>query len=192
MHARTPRPALSRALSCHPSQPANGIDAVSVDLTLGEAGQIEFRFRIVASAGALNIPPPMTDVETPVDGLWQHTCCEIFLARIGQPAYREFNFSPSGHWAAYAFSATRQRDMAAEGDWRCRPEIQVKHGPDGFELRVTLLPLHLPSGESALCIGLSAVLEAASDARCSYWALRHPAAEPDFHHRGAFALCFAP
>jgi len=192
MNPRTPCPALSRALICHPSRPAAGIDAVTVGLTPASTGQMEFRFRIAAPVGILQVPPPGTDVEVPVDGLWQHTCCEVFLARMGQPAYREFNFSPSGHWAAYAFSATRQRDVSAEGDLRRRPEIQVNHGPDGFDMRVTLLPQHFPSGDQALCVGLSAVLEAASDASCSYWALRHPTAVPDFHHRGAFALCIAP
>jgi len=31
--------------------------------------------------------------------LWQHTCCELFVARRGTLAYREFNFAPSGCFA---------------------------------------------------------------------------------------------
>lgn len=41
------------------------------------------------------------------DRLWQHTCCEIFVSRHGFPAYHEFNFAPSGEWAAYAFERYR-------------------------------------------------------------------------------------
>jgi hypothetical protein len=35
-------------------------------------------------------------------------------------------------------------------------------------------------------LGLTAVVEAA-DGSLSYWALRHPVARPDFHHRDGFA-----
>ena len=38
-----------------------------------------------------------------------------------------------------------------------------------------------------LRLGLAAVIEA-SDGTRSYWALRHPAGQPDFHHADAFAL----
>jgi len=41
-------------------------------------------------------------------GLWRYTCCEIFVARVGSPAYHEFNFAPSGEWAAYAFERYRE------------------------------------------------------------------------------------
>ena len=34
-------------------------------------------------------------------------------------------------------------------------------------------------------IGLTAVIETA-DGQLSYWALQHPAARPDFHHRGGW------
>jgi hypothetical protein len=36
--------------------------------------------------------------------LWRHTCCEVFVGAPGAERYYEFNFSPSGEWAAYAFS----------------------------------------------------------------------------------------
>ena len=34
-------------------------------------------------------------------------------------------------------------------------------------------------------LGLTAVIEA-QDGHLSYWALHHPAAQPDFHHRGGW------
>jgi hypothetical protein len=38
-----------------------------------------------------------------------------------------------------------------------------------------------------LTLALSAVIED-EDGVLSYWALKHPAGKPDFHHRDAFAL----
>jgi hypothetical protein len=38
-----------------------------------------------------------------------------------------------------------------------------------------------------LRVGLSAVIEA-NDGTLSYWALKHPAAKPDFHHPDSFVL----
>jgi len=40
-------------------------------------------------------------------------------------------------------------------------------------------------------LGLSAVIEE-RNGRKSYWALRHPAGQPDFHHPDCFALELAP
>lgn len=54
----------------------------------------------------LLIPEPKNSART--DLLWEHTCFEAFIGLSGSPAYREFNFSPSGQWAAYAFDY-RQR-----------------------------------------------------------------------------------
>jgi hypothetical protein len=45
---------------------------------------------------------------TRVDGLWRTSCCELFLAQPDTPAYLEFNFSPTGDWAAYAFESPRE------------------------------------------------------------------------------------
>ena len=42
-----------------------------------------------------------------VDRLWEHTCFEAFIRADGDPSYYEFNFSPSGEWAAYSFRGYR-------------------------------------------------------------------------------------
>ncbi len=47
-----------------------------------------------------------------------------------------------------------------------------------------VLPAHgLPDTDGV--IGLSAVIETA-DGQLSYWALAHPRAQPDFHHRAGW------
>lgn len=188
-------PPVTLKLSPHPATPGSAVRGVVVTVGGTRAGGLSFLFEVDAPAGAVLIPSPVAACGEPRDGLWQHSCLEVFLARDGDSAYREFNFSPSGEWAAYAFSTLRQRDAAAEAAWRSRPESTFVARPNGFSLSATLLPHHLPEGSGALQVGLSAVLETAageSPPGCSYWALNHPAAQPDFHHRAAFALTLDP
>jgi hypothetical protein len=130
-----------------------------------------------------------------VDRLWEHTCCEIFIARKGLPAYHELNFSPSGEWAAYAFERYRQgepfpgesvlKGAAADLD----PRVSARCAAGRLELDAALRldrlsPAHL---DARLLLAVSVVVEE-RDGALSYWALRHPPGKPDFHHEFAFAL----
>jgi hypothetical protein len=120
------------------------------------------------------------------DGLWAHTCCEFFVATHGNSAYREFNFSTAGAWAAYDFSACRQ-DMHAAIVAQ-PPKIELRDvTADRWLLEVTLAAadLVMPAATGRQCAALAAVIEAPAG-QLSYWALRHPAPGPDFHHRDAF------
>jgi len=122
-----------------------------------------------------------------IDGLWQHSCFEAFVGREYDPGYYEFNFSPSGEWAAYRFRA--YRDGGAIDDEALVPSISTERLADRLTLNATVrldcLPLIEPC--AALRVGLSAVIEAA-DGTLSYWALKHPGEKPDFHHPDSFAL----
>lgn len=119
--------------------------------------------------------------------LWEHSCFEAFLRADGDPAYYEFNFAPSGEWAAYSFHGYRA-GMAILND-SGSPEVVVRHDADKLALDAVVRWDRLPAIRpgSLLRIGLSAVIES-SDSRFSYWALKHPAVKPDFHHPDAFAL----
>lgn len=134
----------------------------------------------------LRIPEPGAPERK--DLLWEHTCFEMFVGVPGDTAYREFNFSPSSQWAAYAFSDYRQRDKDIA--LKTAPLIVTHRSAGRLELRVTLLPEALPAKAGTLEIGLTAVIEADSlvDGALSYWALHHPSTRPDFHHRAAFLL----
>ena len=125
----------------------------------------------------LRIPPPRPP--RIAERLWQHTCCELFIAREGVAGYREFNFSPSGEWAAYGFQRYREGALLAETS----AEIVVRRAPDRLELSASV-PF---GGKEKLSIGLSAVVEDESGT-LSYWALRHAPGKPDFHHPDAFAM----
>jgi hypothetical protein len=98
--------------------------------------------------------------------------------------YHEFNFSPSGEWAARAFA--RYRDGVLLEDERFAPRISVQAGGERLELG-TRVPLERLPYKGRLRLGLSAVIEE-EDGTLSYWALRHPPGRPDFHHAASFAL----
>ena len=163
------------ALACHPESSAEAVRAVRAFVERDAAG-LRVSYRIEGVIGALRIPAPR--VPARADRLWEHTCAELFLA-WGGPRYEEFNFSPSGEWAAFAF--VRYREGAANEDVT-PPRIAVRRTESVLELEART---GLRGGPVRL--GLSAVIEA-RDGGLSYWALRHAPGKPDFHHREAFAL----
>lgn len=177
---------LPASLLCHPTTPGPADTRLSVALAATQRDAIrglELTYTLEGPLDELTLPAPAPP--GPADGLWQHTCFEAFVGVSGESAYREFNFSPSGQWAAYRFSHPRQRDPAAESPFR--PQIDWQTGERGLTMRVWL-PLHaLPPAMAGQGwdLGLSTVLESA-DGRLSYWALSHPGERPDFHHRGGW------
>lgn len=154
-------------------------------------GGLLLSYCISGDVSALKIPAPSTPGAT--DGLWQHTCFEAFVAVPGEAAYREFNFATSGQWAAYRFSDERVRDTAHElAQELAEPHMDTSRDAHTLRLQVWLArsALPTPAAGQPLQWGLTAVVE---DLRgqLSYWALHHPAARPDFHHRGGLALSLA-
>lgn len=170
-------------LLCHPAItcPA-AVRAIAAQARFNDQGTLRLRYRLHGQPAGLLIPAP--GPAGPADHLWQHCCCEAFVATDDSAPYREFNFSPSGRWACYDFAAYRQRQIGALP--ASPPQISFQLLADGFQLDAELDPALLPAG-ATLRIGLSAVIEA-SDGSKSYWALAHGAAQPDFHLRQSFTL----
>jgi hypothetical protein len=125
------------------------------------------------------------------DGLWKHTCFEAFVAADDAPGYFEFNFSPALAWAAYRFDYYRAGMTAAT--LAQAPGLTVRRSGGHLELTATVYLAGLPrlSQARALRVGLAAVIEE-EGGRLSYWALRHAAGNPDFHHPDGFALELRP
>jgi hypothetical protein len=115
------------------------------------------------------------------DGLWQHTCFEAFLQPTDGHGYLEFNFTPEGAWAAYRFDGRRLGMRTL--DLPRPPMIAMTRG-EQLEVGVQLA---LPAGIPACRMGLMAVLEDESGG-LSYWALKHPGPQPDFHDPAGFPL----
>ena len=173
-------------LLCHPATPAPVVRAIEAGASMRADGGLTLAFRVWGDMARLLIP--MTGASERTDLLWEHTCFEAFVAGAGDSAYREFNFSPSGQWAAYAFSDYRQRDETLA--MNNAPQIASRLYAGRLEIEALIALEGLPACADGLQIGLAAVIEAADvvDGSHSYWALHHPAPRPDFHHRDAFTL----
>ncbi len=156
------------------------MQGITVGLARAPDGSLALRYQLAGTLAALRIPDAATPL--PPERLWAHTCFELFVALPGTDEYREFNFSPGGQWMRFDFCAYRQRVASPAGP---APQIVVRAGDGVLELRALLPAQLLSPGE--LILGLTAVVEHADGAH-RYWALRHPAGQPDFHHRDGFAF----
>ena len=149
---------------------------MAVHVTDGNGALLEYSIK---GAGELIVPkrgPPARK-----DGLWNATCCELFVRSPGEDRYWEFNFSPSGQWAAYSFSAYRNGMNAHSVD--VEPHIECAAGGGSFVLEADVDLGGLPPGP--LETAISVVIEETGGTR-SYWALAHPPGKPDFHHPACF------
>jgi hypothetical protein len=173
-------------LTPHPSTPLPADWSLMVEWRAAVGDALELCWRLHAPSDAVRIPAPREPARR--DGLWRHTCFELFLADPVGTGYREFNFSPSGEWAAYTF--TDYRHGMAPLPLAVPPRIEWQ--PEGtVQQLAVVLPraaLRVPSGEAASprrC-GFTAVIERIDGSIC-YAALAHPGGRPDFHHADGFA-----
>lgn len=166
---------LSAALERHPAVPCAALRGITVSIGRTAKG-VHAVYVFDGDLGRLRIPPPRPP--RAADKLWRHTCCELFIARAGAPGYREFNFSPSGEWAAYAFERYREGSKPLN----VSPDLTLTQGASRLELQATV-----PCEGGSLRIGISAVVEDATGS-LSYWALKHSSGKPDFHQADSFAL----
>lgn len=172
------------SLFCHPSTPRSPVRAVSVRVRFTAGAGIALAFSLEGGIQRVRVPERRTSQRR--DQLWRHTCAEVFAMAGDGPDYREFNFAPSGEWAAYAFRS--YREPAAEV-FALDPGIVVRATDDRLDLEAVIAGHALPrtGADRPLRLGLSFVVEDVGGA-LSYWALRHPPGAPDFHHADAFAL----
>jgi hypothetical protein len=115
------------------------------------------------------------------EDLWQTTCFELFLRGEGA-AYREYNFSPSGQWAAYAFESYREGRVEAPA--------KITIATDGDSESLNLTASLVTDLDDVAGLALTAVIEDRAGHK-SYWAIAHHAGPPDFHHDACFALRLA-
>jgi hypothetical protein len=166
----------------HPSTPSV-IPNLKVWVTIEHAASLaavattNIWFGVGAPADRFVIPEPAEPVRA--NELWKTTCFEAFLSPFGGCSYREWNFAPSGRWAAYDF--TDYREGMAEADVIQPPYIRLE---DNFTWWGVGASIAVPA-DIKWELGLSAVIEE-NDGTKSYWALAHAAEKPDFHARDCF------
>ena len=119
------------------------------------------------------------------DHLWEHTCCEIFVAAYGERHYCEYNLSPSSQWNAYIFKDYRQfqKDLPIDSI-----SISCIPSPPQKQLNLAaMVPLPNNLHNVSLDIGISTVIEMTRGG-FFYFALTHCSTKPDFHIRESFIL----
>lgn len=175
---------MRHALKPHPDSACGAALGIEAEIERGSDGAVRLHFVVTGAVAGLSFPAAATPART--DGLWRHTCFELFVRPATGAGYVEINLSPSGEWAAYRFDGYRSgmSDLAL-----APPRIETDTQGDRYELRTALAlggAAGLPA-DAAWQIGLSAVIEE-SGGRKSYWALAHPPGKADFHHPDSFAL----
>ena len=173
-------------LKSHPAAPPAGPPFrvwASVDhaASFGAMATTNIWFGVGAPASRFALPGA---AEGRADELWRTTCFEAFLRADGEEKYREWNFAPSGQWAAYDFATYREGMSQAEV---AEPYIRLEDNFTWVALGATIAV----QSDRIWQLGLSAVLEE-QDGTKSYWALAHPPSDkPDFHHPDCFAARLA-
>jgi hypothetical protein len=167
----------------HPASPALPV-TVEARCIATDEGALSARFVLHGPLSALRVPP--RSAVQRLDGLWRHTCFELFLGHAGGSDYLEYNLSPSQCWAAYAFSAYR---VPAPLPAVTAPRIEVDPAEAVLTLDVELGrgALERLGHPPVLEVGLTAVVEAI-DGSLAHYALHHPRPEADFHDARGFAL----
>ncbi len=162
--------------------PCEAVLSLSATVTLLAGGKLRLHYTLGGRLAALRIPPETAPDRR--DELWKHTCFEAFVAPAAGSTYREFNFAPSGQWAAYDFTDYRvnRGELPAAA-----PSIAVSRRAERLEVEAEFDLDFLPQAAGRL--GLTAVIET-QEGEISYWALTHPADRPDFHHAAGFTLSF--
>lgn len=151
---------------------------------------LRLRYRVDGPRGRLVTPAP-TATRSFREGLWEHSCFELFLGLPGGEMYWEWNFSPSGEWALFEFDGPRRR--SSPQPLAAAPALVLSTDGPGLELEAGLDLSFSPTLSWALQTGapleasITAVLEHVSGAR-SYWATAHAGGKPDFHRRDSFIL----
>lgn len=174
-------PCARPTLRAHPTSRVEGVESIQVDIACLPGNALRLTYQLSGDLNHIRLPSVAPAARA--DKLWQHTCFEAFIRTTGSPAYREFNFSPSGHWQAYAFADYRTGGLLEPA---AAPQIECLIEPGRLTLQVTIPPDNIPFGRS-LQLGLSAVMEHINGS-IGYWALQHAAGKPDFHHPDTFAL----
>lgn len=170
-----------RALICHPETASATRIELSAEIEPTATG-VRLRYRLCGELERVAVPVRARSRH--VDGLWQRTCFEAFIAPEGRAHYVELNVSPSTEWAAYRFDA--YRDGMRPLPLPQAPAIALLDEPGELRVTADMDLSRIGDAPWPWRVGLCAVI-ADRAGGLSYWALRHPGAKPDFHDATGFS-----
>lgn len=155
----------------HPATPPLSVRVIAVTIWR-HGGRLHVRY-LLDGKSKLVLPGPAEPGRA--DRLWESSCFEAFVS-CGAHAYREYNFSPSGQWAAYDFDGPREGMRNAEAEI----ELSLEGGEDWIAVEAAV-----ECDKTGSPLGLSAVISEEGGHK-SYWALAHSGGPPDFHDPSCF------
>ena len=158
-------------LRLHPDCEAGPVRAIAAHLHKTEDGFVA-RFRMMGELTQIVVPQRTAPERR--DELWRSTCFEVFWQPTGSDTYREFNFAPSGQWAAYEFNAYREgmREAAVDAFAMKKLESSADQLMCEFGVKANLV--------APARVALTAVVEL-QDGQKQYWSLAFPDGKADFH-----------
>ncbi len=169
-------------MKCHPDTPSESVRDFTVEVERRRDGQVWIRYTVEVPLGKLKLDDTLKSAR--MDGLWKTTCFEAFVKPAGSAGYCEYNFAPSGAWAAYRFSG--YREGMDELPLASAPMVKKVERESHFllEAKSEIAPDY--SG-CDVQLAVTAVIEELNGTK-SYWSLSHPQGSPDFHHPDCFTL----
>jgi hypothetical protein len=154
---------------------------LEASLRFGPPGTLVLEFRWDEQWKLVGQGPATEAIGVRAHELWRSTCFEAFIQSTNPntASYLEINVSPRGDWNVYSFDGYRNPHPPREStDWQLS---QFSCGSG--RLRAVLQG---PSSAfTATRVGLTAVIET-TDRNISYWALKHPGTQADFHDPRSF------
>jgi hypothetical protein len=152
-----------------------------------QANTLSIHYSLTGDIENILFPEPCIDPSRK-DELWTATCFEFFVAIPGEPAYWEFNMSPSGNWNVYRMDGYRRVGFREETLIQRLPfSVHQEPGRVSVEAAVVLSPII--QAETPIQVAITSVIQT-KEGNESYWALAHPNPQPDFHLRESFTLDF--
>jgi hypothetical protein len=147
------------------------------------ANVLTLSYSLLGDLAAVDIAP--SAAPTRQGELWEATCFEFFLGMKNDKQYWEFNLSPAGHWNVYHFDDYRH-GIREETAFTAMPfSVQVE--PDALSIALKLNLGSMVSASQMLEMAIATVVKH-QDGSLSYWALKHPGKEADFHRRESFMM----
>ena len=149
---------------------------------ISDGNDLTFHYQVFGDVEKIKIPPLITEPSRE-DNLWEDTCFEFFLGVMNSPVYWEFNLSPSGNWNVYSFTNYRE-GMKLEKAFSCLP-FQFTKESDHLSVQIKIGLDKIIKDPQNIEIAITMVLKD-NDDNISYWAIKHPGSEADFHRRDSF------
>jgi len=174
-----------QSFSLIPFPDPNILDIAITGKLLRQNNLLTIRYVLTGEVINIFLPLPLVN-PTRKDDLWKATCFEFFLAIKDLPQYWECNISPSGDWNVYHMDSYRRIGFRAETAIK-RLQFGTRRTENGLMLdaEIDLNPI-IRIGQ-VLEVAVTAVIQTKGGNE-TYWALTHPAPEPDFHLRESFIL----